>query len=474
MYVIGTAGHVDHGKSTLVKALTGIDPDRLKEEKERQMTLDLGFAWLLLPNGEEVGVVDVPGHERLVKNMLAGVGGVDLAMLIVAADEGVIPQTREHLAILDLLRVERGLVVLTKKDLVDDDWLELVGADVREALEGSAFEGAPMIAASAMTGEGLDELKQTIAELLAETEPRKDLGRPRLPIDRSFVMPGFGAVVTGTLSDGSFSVGQEVELVPKGLRGRIRGLQTHRKKLNEAGPGRRLAVNISGIGHEEVSRGDVVAAPGWLAATAAVDARVRMVKDAPAPLKHNATVLFHTGTSETPARFRLLENDELGPGETELAQLKLQRPVALVKGDLFILRNSWGTVGGGEIIEPRAKRHRRFDEGVIGRLEVLEAGSPDELVMEAIAAKEPRQVKSLPDTVNMSAAEVEAVVRSARLVRGCGAPGKRGAWPRVARAYRARLGAARAGARGSSRRFSCALSGPPRDGEGGGAEPAQS
>ena len=410
MYVIGTAGHVDHGKSTLVKALTGIDPDRLKEEKERQMTLDLGFAWLLLPNGEEVGVVDVPGHERLVKNMLAGVGGVDLAMLIVAADEGVMPQTREHLAILDLLRVERGLVVLTKKDLVDDDWLELVGADVREALEGSAFEGAPMIAASAMTGEGLDELKQTIAELLAETEPRKDLGRPRLPIDRSFVMPGFGAVVTGTLSDGSFSVGQEVELVPKGLRGRIRGLQTHRKKLNEAGPGRRLAVNISGIGHEEVSRGDVVAAPGWLAATAAVDARVRMVKDAPAPLKHNATVLFHTGTSETPARFRLLENDELGPGETELAQLKFQRPVALVKGDLFILRNSWGTVGGGEIIEPRAKRHRRFDEGVIGRLEVLEAGSPDELVMEAIAAKEPRQVKSLPDTVNMSAAEVEAVV----------------------------------------------------------------
>ena len=414
MYVIGTAGHVDHGKSTLVKALTGIDPDRLKEEKEREMTLDLGFAWLRLPNGEEVGVVDVPGHERLVKNMLAGVGGVDLAMLIVAADEGVMPQTREHLAILDLLRVERGLVVLTKKDLVDDDWLELVSADVRETLEGAALEGAPMIAASAMTGEGLDELKQTVAELLAQTEPRKNLGRPRLPIDRSFVMTGFGAVVTGTLSDGSFSVGQEVEVVPKGLRGRIRGLQTHRKKLDEAGPGRRLAVNISGIGHEEVSRGDVVAAPGWLAATEAVDARVRMVKDAPAPLKHNATVLFHTGTSETPARFRLLESDELGPGETGLAQLKLQRPVALVKGDLFILRNSWGTVGGGEIIEPRAKRHRRFDGGVIGRLEVLEAGSPDELVTEAIAAKEPCQVRSLPDTVNMSAAEVETVV--ARLV----------------------------------------------------------
>ena len=283
MYVIGTAGHVDHGKSTLVKALTGIDPDRLKEEKEREMTLDLGFAWLRLPGGEEVGVVDVPGHERLVKNMLAGVGGVDLAMLIVAADEGVMPQTREHLAILDLLRVERGLVVLTKKDLVDDDWLELVSADVRDVLEGAALEGAPMIAASAMTGDGLDELKQTVADLLAETEPRKDLGRPRLPVDRAFVMTGFGAVVTGTLSDGSFSVGQEIEVVPKGLRGRIRGLQTHRKKLDEAGPGRRLAVNISGIGHEEVSRGDVVAAPGWLAATEAVDARVRMVKDAPCP-----------------------------------------------------------------------------------------------------------------------------------------------------------------------------------------------
>lgn len=410
MYVIGTAGHVDHGKSTLVKALTGIDPDRLKEEKERQMTVDLGFAWLQLPGGEEVGVVDVPGHERLVKNMLAGVGSIDLALLVVAADEGVMMQTREHLAILDLLRVERGVVVLTKKDLVDEDWLELVSSDVRETLEGTTLADAPIMSASSTTGQGLDELKQLLAELLGQTEPRKDLDRPRLPIDRAFIMSGFGTVVTGTLVDGSFLLGQEVELVPTGLRGRIRGLQTHRKKMEEAGPGRRLAVNLSGVSHEEVHRGDVVATPGWLTTTSAVDARVRMVKGAPSSIKHNASVLFHTGTSETPARFRLLENQELGPGDTGLVQLKLQFPVALVKGDLFILRNSWGTVAGGEIIEPRAKRHRRFDKGTIDRLEVLEEGSPEELLLEAIASREPCQVKVLPDAVNMSALEVEAAI----------------------------------------------------------------
>ncbi|MEE9284905.1 MAG: selenocysteine-specific translation elongation factor [Dehalococcoidia bacterium] len=401
MYVIGTAGHVDHGKSTLVKALTGIDPDRLKEEREREMTIDLGFAWLTLPGGIEVSVVDVPGHERLVKNMLAGVGGIDLALLVIAADEGVMPQTREHLTILDLLGVKHGVVVLTKKDLVDDDWLELVASDVAETLAPTTLAAAPTVAVSSTTGEGLEQLKETLARTLGATEPRKDLGRPRLPIDRSFVMTGFGAVVTGTLVDGSLRTGQEVVIVPKGLKGRIRGLQSHRKKLDEATPGRRLAVNLSGVSHDELDRGDVLATPGWLTTTTALDAHVQFVRDAPGPLKHNAPVTFHTGTFETLARVRLLDADELPPGASSWAQLKLQRPAAVVKGDLFILRNSWGTIGGGRVVEPRAQRHRRFHGPTLKRLQVLEAGTPQEVVLEALAGAEPCPASALVDAANL-------------------------------------------------------------------------
>ena len=409
MYVIGTAGHVDHGKSTLVKALTGIDPDRLKEEKAREMTIDLGFAWLKLPNGEEVGVVDVPGHERLVRNMLAGVGGIDLAMLIVAADEGVAPQTREHLAILDLLRVKSGIIVLTKKDLVDKDWLELVKADVQQAVTPTTFKDAPIIAVSSLTGEGLPDLKKLIAERLAKTEPRKDIGRARLPIDRSFVMTGFGTVVTGTLLDGSLSVGQEVEVVPKGLQARIRGLQTHKKKLDSTSPGRRLAVNLSGVDHAQLERGDVVATPGWLTTTIAFDARVQLTRGAPL-LKHNAVVTLYVQTSELPARVRLLDSDELKPGETAWAQVKLSRPAAIVKGDLFILRNGWGTIGGGEVVEPKAQRHKRFSKETVERLEVLEAGTPEEIVLEAIASSEPCQAKVLVDAASLSWDKVKAAI----------------------------------------------------------------
>ncbi|MDP3062682.1 MAG: selenocysteine-specific translation elongation factor, partial [Chloroflexota bacterium] len=333
MFVIGTAGHVDHGKSTLVKALTGIDPDRLPEEKAREMTIDLGFAWLTLPSGREVSVVDVPGHERFVKNMLAGVGGIDLALLVVAADEGVMPQTREHLAILDLLQVKRGVVVLTKADLVDRDWLELVSADVEEALKGTTLETAPLVAVSALTGQGLDELKALLDRMLRQTERRQDLGRPRLPIDRVFTVAGFGTVVTGTLIDGSLSVGQEVALAPSGKRSRIRGLQSHRKKLERAEPGNRVAVNLSGLTLDEVARGEVLTAPGWLEATALVDASVRVVPVSSRALKHNETLTFHAFASEAFARVRLLEGDELKPGQEGWAQLHLDTPVPLLKGD---------------------------------------------------------------------------------------------------------------------------------------------
>ena len=256
MYVIGTAGHVDHGKSTLVEALTGIDPDRLREEKERGMTIDLGFAWLQLPSGNETSIVDVPGHERFVNNMLAGVGGIDLALLVVAADESVMPQTREHLAILDLLRVERGLVAVTKRDLVDEDWLELVIADVEDTLEDTVLEDAAIYPVSAMTGEGLPELIAAIDAMLDDTPPKRDVGRPRLPIDRAFTISGFGTVVTGTLIDGKIETGQDAALVVAGKSTRIRGLQTHKKGQTEAQPGTRVAANIIGVSQDEVIRGE--------------------------------------------------------------------------------------------------------------------------------------------------------------------------------------------------------------------------
>ena len=275
MYVIGTAGHVDHGKSTLIHALTGIDPDRLRVEKERGMTIELGFAWLDLPSGLEVSIVDVPGHERFIKNMLMGVGGIDLALLIVAADEGVMPQTREHLAILDLVRVERGIVVITKTDLVDEEWLELVTADIEEVLEGTVLSGSPTIAVSAETGTGLDELLRAIDSVLVDVPLRPDLGRPRLPVDRSFTMTGFGAVVTGTLSGGTLRKGQQVVIAPRGQRARIRGLQSHRDAVEEALPGTRVAVNIGGVEHHEIERGDVLLTGDWLVPSDAFDCSIR-------------------------------------------------------------------------------------------------------------------------------------------------------------------------------------------------------
>ena len=414
MYVIGTAGHVDHGKSTLVKALTGIDPDRLQEEKDREMTIDLGFAWFTLPGGEEVSIVDVPGHERFIRNMLAGVGGIDLAMLVVAADEAVMPQTREHLAILDLLEVDRGLVVLTKADLVDAEWMDLVQEEVREALRGTSLEHAPFVRASAVSGEGIPELKAALGALVREATPRRDLGRPRLPVDRSFTMTGFGTVVTGTLVDGGLAVGQEVELVPSGLRGRIRGLQSHRQSVESVGPGRRVAVNLSGLAHDEIERGEVLTLPGWLRPTRSVDVRVRMTPWAPHAVRHNLGVTFHTGTSETRARLRLLDADQIRPGDEGWVQAHLTAPVALVKGDRFVVRSAQWTLGGGQVVDPAPKRHRRFQPSVLDRLAVMAQGSPAELVLKALEVSEPADFTALVRQVNLG--QDEAVAELAGLV----------------------------------------------------------
>ncbi|MFO7167628.1 MAG: selenocysteine-specific translation elongation factor [Chloroflexota bacterium] len=387
MYVLGTAGHVDHGKSTLVKTLTGIDPDRWEEERRREMTIDLGFAWLTLPSGRSVSIVDVPGHERFIKNMLAGVGGIDAALLVVAADEAVMPQTVEHLAILDLLEVRRGLVVLTKADLVDAEWLALVGEEVRERLRGTCLEGAPQVAVSCRTGAGLDELRAAIDALLDATPSRTSAhGAPRMSIDRAFTIGGFGTVVTGTLEDGPLHIGDEVEVLPRGLRGRVRGLQTHQRKVELALPGTRVAVNLAGISHHDLGRGDVLALPGRLRPTDLVDVRLRLVSSA-RPLRHGARLDLFVGAAETPCRVALLEADELRPGEAGWAQLRLERPIAVARGDRYIVRlpSPSETVGGGRVVDAHPPRHRRFRRDVIAGLEALARGTPADLLLRALA-----------------------------------------------------------------------------------------
>ncbi len=412
MFVLGTAGHIDHGKSVLVHALTGIDPDRLREEKERGMTIDLGFAWLKLPSGREVGIVDVPGHERLIKNMLAGVGGIDLALLIVAANEGVMPQTKEHLAILDLLGVRRGIVAITKKDLVDEELLSLVTLEVEELIKPTTLSEAPVVAVSALTGEGLPELVSTIDQLLSSAEPRKDTGRPRLPIDRVFTIVGSGTVVTGTLIDGSLSRGQEVEIVPQGLRSRLRGLQTHKSRIDTASPGSRVAANLTGVATSELRRGDVLTSPGWLVPTRMLDARLRLLPYLHRPLRHNATVSFHTGTSEAMAKVRMLEKESLEPGESGWAQLTLDKPVAVVKDDRFIIRSPMETLGGGSIIEPHARKHRRFRSSIIQSLKAIESGAAQEIIMAALEARQPLGQTALLVRCNLPASEAQLAIES--------------------------------------------------------------
>ena len=414
MYVIGTAGHVDHGKSTLVKALTNIDPDRLPEEKEREMTLDLGFAWMELPSGREISIVDVPGHERFIKNMLAGVGAIDLAMLIVAADESVMPQTLEHLAILDILQIPKCLVVITKTDLVDEEMVELVMAEVEDALEGTSFKGCPMVGVSAYTGDGLPELQEHIDSILDDTQPRRDLGRPRLPVDRSFSITGFGTVVTGTLIDGVLAVGQEVELTPSGRRARIRGLQTHKNKVDHSEPGVRLAVNLSGISRGDAERGETLTISGWLRPTRRLDARLKMVAGAPHPLRHNTGVTFHLFTSETNARIRLLDTDRLDPGAEGWVQILLSEPLPMVKGDYFVVRSAEDTLGGGQVVDasPR-RRHRRFNPDVVEQLMMLDQGTGEDILLSLAEQYGPCDLTTLSQRSNLP--EDEVAQRSAQL-----------------------------------------------------------
>ena len=378
MFVIGTAGHVDHGKSTLVQALTGIKADRLREEQLREMTIDLGFAWVTLPSGRDVSLVDVPGHEDFIKNMLAGVGGIDLALLVVAADEAVMPQTREHLAILDLMRIPRGVVALTKADLIEDpDWLDLVVEEVREAIAHSTLANAPIVPVSAVSGQGLEQLLTTIDRLLDEAKPRPDLGLPRMPIDRVFSIAGFGTVVTGTLTGGHLDIGDTVAIVPGDRVARIRGLQSHKTQVQRATPGMRVAANLTGVNVDDLSRGQVITSPGTLSPTTLVDVYLQVIRDAPWPVSHSMSVEFFTGAASSGGRVRLLERDKLEAGEEGWAQVQLFDPIAVARRDRFVIRmpSPSATLGGGEIVDAHpVRRHRRNDTAVIRRLHALYEG----------------------------------------------------------------------------------------------------
>ena len=415
MQVIGTAGHVDHGKSTLIKALTGINPDRLKAEQDREMSIELGFAWLTLPNGEEIGIVDVPGHRDFIENMLAGVGGIDAVLFVVAADEGVMPQTREHLAIIDLLQIPIGLVALTKIDLVDDpDWLDLVESDLKSTLANTVLADAPIIRVSARTGEGLPTLIDALQSILAEQPHRTDLGRPRLPVDRVFTLPGFGTIVTGTLMDGQLAVGDSVEVLPAHIEGRIRSLQTHKQSEDKALPGGRTAVNLSGVSVDKINRGDVIAYPGTYQPTTMIDVWCSLIKDTDQPLKHNSEVKLFLGAAEVMARVRVLGVEELQPGKDAFLQLMLESPVVALRQDRFIIRrpSPAATIGGGQVVDPHPKRrHKRFNHVRLKTLENLLIGTPEEIILETVQKMGPNplteiiQASGLTDEVAKKAAE---------------------------------------------------------------------
>jgi len=378
--ILGTAGHIDHGKTSLVKALTGIDTDRLKEEKERGITIELGFAYLDLPGGQRLGIIDVPGHERFIKNMVAGASTIDLVALIIAADEGIMPQTREHLDICTLLGIKKGLVALTKIDMVEEDWLDLVQEDIKEFLKGTFLEGVPLVPVSSTTGQGIPELIGILEKLAAEIEERSSAGIFRLPVDRVFTMRGFGTVITGTAISGSLSVGDQVTIYPQEIQAKVRGIQVHNQDTEQVRAGLRTAVNFQGIEKATVNRGDIVSSPLGLFPSSFLDIRITMLKSAERPLKNRAQVRFHSGTSEIIGRVVLLEGEEIKPGESQFCQLRLTELVALLPGDLAVIRSysPVRTIGGAQVLNVIPGKHKRLQAEVAGQLRVLESGSDSE------------------------------------------------------------------------------------------------
>jgi len=386
--VIGTAGHIDHGKTALVRLLTGIDTDRLKEEKERGISIDLGFAHLTLPSGVRAGIVDVPGHERFVRNMLAGACGIDLVLFVIAADEGVMPQTTEHLNIVDVLRVHGGVVALTKADLVDEAWLELVRADVAGAMEGTVLEGAPIVPVSAVTGQGKDALLAALDGAVSRIPERVRADFARLPVDRVFTVEGFGTVVTGTLWNGRLKVGDSLVVLPGEKSVRVRNVQVFGKDVGEAVPGERVALALHGVSREDIRRGDWLFTPDAAGPSSMVDVRFELLKGAPRSLRTRARIRFHLGASEVIGRAHLLDREELRPGESALAQLRLESPAVALQGDRFVVRSYSPqiTIGGGSVLVAHAVKHRKKDTDVVQTLSLVEKGSPRDRVAQAVRA----------------------------------------------------------------------------------------
>lgn len=381
--IIGTAGHIDHGKTTLIKALTGCNTDRWKEEQERGITIDLGFAFFDLPNGDRAGIVDVPGHEKFIHNMVAGVCGMDMVLLVIAADEGIMPQTKEHMDILHLLGIQKCIVVLNKMDLVDPEWLELMEEEVRDQLQDTFLKDAPVVKVSAVTGEGLKELTDEIVKMETSEVQEKEIHTiPRLPIDRVFTISGFGTIVTGTLISGIIRKDDTLQLYPWNAPCKVRNIQVHGKNVDECSAGQRVAVNLTGIKKEDISRGDVLASPNSMKGTTLLDVKLKILKDSNRIVKNRSRLHLFTGTSEVLCRAILLDRDEVKAGEECFAQLRLEQELALRKGDRFVVRfySPMETIGGGEVLEPNPKAKRRFKEEALEELRRKEAGSSVDVV----------------------------------------------------------------------------------------------
>lgn len=417
--VIGTAGHIDHGKTTLIKALTGRDTDTLAEEKKRGISINLGFTYFDLPSGRRAGIVDVPGHEKFIKNMLAGVGGIDIVLLVIAADEGIMPQTKEHLNILQLLDIKKGIVVITKKDMVDDEWYSMVLEDVKAEISHTFLKDCPIIGVSSVTGEGLKELTALIDKETEEVPARDTTEDFRLPVDRVFSVSGFGTVVTGTLISGTIKEGDNCEIYPGGLKTKVRGLQVHEKPVDVAECGQRVAINLSNIKTEQVKRGDVIAKPESLQPSMMIDCRLSYLKDAPRPLNNRDRVRVYHGTSEILGRVVLLDKDEVSPGEDALIQIRLEEEMAARRGDKYVIRSysPMITIGGGTILNPAPSKHKIHDTKAIEELLVMEKGDPEFIIEQVIkkcsrsfpgrAQIELKSGKGIPDIEGVLKALVE-------------------------------------------------------------------
>ncbi len=412
-FILGTAGHIDHGKTALVKLLTGSDCDRLPEEKARGITIELGFASLDLRDKSHIGIVDVPGHERFVRNMVAGASGIDIIMLVIAADEGVMPQTREHFEICRMLGVKVGFIALTKSDLVDDDWIELVTSDIEDFVQGSFLEEAPIVAVSAKTGAGKDDILEAIENCSRQVQQKSAVDMLRLPVDRVFTMKGFGTVVTGTLNSGRIRVGDEIEALPAKKRTRVRGIQVHDLPVEESTAGLRTAVNLQSLAKDELHRGDVFVVPDSVEPTYMIDARLEVLRDAAHPVEMRTRVRFHVHTSEIPARVYPMSAEEIAPGERGIIQLRLEQPAVVLPGDRFVLRSfsMLVTIGGGVIVHPKAAKHRRPYDDVLKDLRVLETGELSERmrVLYARAGYEGLSFASLRGLLGASGKEMQSV-----------------------------------------------------------------